>query len=73
MKLQFLFRNETKGALRYQEVDESGRPKEGDKDGALVGTLYLRKAAMVDSGVPVRVRKPKAIVMELAFGDDDVD
>ncbi len=73
MKIQFLFRNETKGALRYQEVDESGRPREGDKDGAVVGTLYLRKAAMVDSGVPVRVRKPKVIVMELVFGDDDAD
>lgn len=66
MKLQFLFRNETKGALRYQEVDENGRPLVKDTEGATVNTLYLRKSAMGG-------RKPKAIAMQLVLGDDDAD
>jgi hypothetical protein len=46
MKLLFTFKVETKGAFRYQEVDESGKVLKGDADGATVGTLYLRKKAL---------------------------
>ena len=39
----FSFEKETKGALRFQEID----PKTGEQpDNYLVGTLYLRKAAL---------------------------
>ena len=42
----FQFRNETPGALRYFEVDENGKERKGDSDGAVIATLYLRKLAM---------------------------
>lgn len=42
----FELRNETPGALRYQEMDDKGNVKKGDANGAVVDTLYLRKAAM---------------------------
>ena len=39
----FTFEKETKGALRFQEVD----PTTGEQpDNYLVGTLYLRKATL---------------------------
>lgn len=40
--IKFRLRNETKGALRYQEVDDSGNDK-NIGEGAVVGSLYLRK------------------------------
>lgn len=42
MKLKFKLDNVTKGALRYQEVDDQGKALEGDE--GHVCTLYLRKA-----------------------------
>ena len=42
----FSHRNDTPGALRYQETDEQGNVKKGDANGAVVDTLYLRKAGM---------------------------
>ena len=39
--VQMIFERETKGAVRYQEVDASGQPVE--QTAALVGTLYIRK------------------------------
>ena len=43
----FILKNETPGALRYQEVDEyDGSVKKGDAAGAIIDTLYLRKAGM---------------------------
>ena len=39
----FKFEKETKGALRYQEIDEKGQVIE--QVWAKVGTLYLRKNA----------------------------
>ncbi len=42
----FQFKNETPGALRYFEVDEHGNVKKGDSGGAVIDTLYLRKAGM---------------------------
>jgi hypothetical protein len=44
--LKFTFKEETKGAVRYQEVDDQGTPRKGDNDEAVVGPLYLRKAAL---------------------------
>ena len=35
---------ETKGAVRYQELDAAGKPVEA-MDGAKIGTLYVRKSA----------------------------
>jgi hypothetical protein len=38
--------NETPGALRYREVDNNGDFIKGDEQNALIGDLYLRKAAL---------------------------
>ena len=45
MKLEVAFKleKETKGALRYAEVDEKGEPIE--QAWAKIGSLYLRKSA----------------------------
>lgn len=52
--VQFALLNETKGAVRYQEVNAEGVPLKGDTDGAVIGSLYLRKAALnkIGKGVP---------------------
>jgi hypothetical protein len=57
MKLE----RETKGALRYMEVDEDGDRVE-IQDGAKIGTLYIRKSAL-HSGV-----YPDNIVVEIQIG-----
>ena len=49
MKLQFVLEKETKGALRYKEVDSNGE----DVNDYKVGTLYLRKSAFVGSKHPL--------------------
>lgn len=52
--VNMVLERDTKGAVRYQEVDEKG----GNKDiaqGARIGTLYIRKSAF--DGKPI----PKAI------------
>lgn len=41
-KIKFNLFAETKGAVRYQEVDDAGTPVEGDD--AHIGSLYFRKA-----------------------------
>jgi hypothetical protein len=38
---KFRFEQETKGALRYREVDEKGI----EQSGAKIGSLYVRKTA----------------------------
>jgi hypothetical protein len=38
--------NETPGAFRYIEVNAKGEPIKGDEEGALVGDLHLRMAAL---------------------------
>ncbi len=43
MQVRFKLEKETKGALRYQEVDERGEPIE--QAWAKIGTLYIRKSA----------------------------
>lgn len=40
--LEFALRNETPGALRYEETDKDGKVV-SIKDGAKIGTLYVRK------------------------------
>ena len=42
-KVIFKFEKETKGALRYEEVDEKGEAIE--QAWAKIGSLYLRKSA----------------------------
>src|ERR1700716_1097547 len=42
------FFDETEGALPYREINSSGAYIHGDRDGALIGDIYLRKAAMPD-------------------------
>ncbi len=43
------FFDETEGAFRYREINSSGDYIHGDRDGALIGDIYLRKAAMPDN------------------------
>jgi len=40
--IRFKFLNETKGAVRYQEVDADGKDVDADK--ARIGSLYFRKS-----------------------------
>lgn len=44
--IQLTLERETKGAVRYQEVDENGQIL--GKVDAVVGTLYVRKKAFPD-------------------------
>ena len=44
--VKFQLEKLTPGALRYAEVDDAGQPIKGDANGVLIGSLYLRKAAM---------------------------
>ena len=37
---------ETPGALRYREIDEAGTFIHDDRDGSLLGDVYLRRVAM---------------------------
>ena len=46
--LKFAFLNETKGAVRYQEVGDDGAPAFAPK----VGALYVRKSAIPDGKIP---------------------
>ena len=43
MQVRFKLEKETKGALRYQEVDDKGEPIE--QAWAKIGTFYIRKGA----------------------------
>ena len=42
MNLRFAFEKETKGAVRFQEVSEDGKPAFAPS----IGTLYIRKSAL---------------------------
>jgi len=48
--IPFLLERETKGALRYQEVDDKGKPVE--QAWAKIGTLYIRKTAFERGQTP---------------------
>ena len=43
MQVRFKLEKETKGALRYQEVDDKGEPIE--QAWSKIGTFYIRKSA----------------------------
>ena len=43
MQVRFKLEKETKGALRYQEVDDKDQPIE--QAWAKIGTFYIRKSA----------------------------
>ena len=60
MKLNFIIEKETPGAVQYKEVNDSGVRKPIFE--AAIGTLYVRKSAMPQSGIP------KAISVELTLG-----
>jgi len=51
----FVIEKETKGALRFAEVDKEG--KELDVAGSSVGTIYVRKSALEKAGF----KGPKAL------------
>ena len=51
IKLNFVWKNETPGAQRYQEVDGVGKPMKTDNDGQVIGPIYLRKAALKALGL----------------------
>jgi len=46
--LRFAFEKETKGAVRFQEVGEDGKPAFAPS----IGTLYIRKSALADGKIP---------------------
>lgn len=44
---------ETKGAVRYNEVDGSGTPVKGDK--AILQNIYIRKTALEGTAIPAKL------------------
>lgn len=54
--LSFAFEKETKGAVRYHEIDKSGKVLESP-DEYVVGTLYVRKHVLdAATGIPKRLK-----------------
>lgn len=51
MQVLFKFEKETKGAVRYAEVDANGAPAFAPK----IGTLYVRKTALPSTTIPQEV------------------
>jgi hypothetical protein len=49
-QIPFVLERETKGALRYTEVDDAGKPIE--MAWAKIGTLYIRKTAFERGATP---------------------
>lgn len=47
----FIFERETKGAVRYAEVDERGNII-ADYNEYMIGILYIRKSALNGDGIP---------------------
>lgn len=64
VKVQFKFERGTKGALRFMEVDDSGEGKQGDAAGAVLGTVYFRKAGLEKAGIK---GEPATLTMTLEF------
>jgi hypothetical protein len=48
LNLRFAFEKETKGAVRFQEVGEDGKPAFA----LSIGTLYIGKSALPDGKIP---------------------
>lgn len=53
-ELEFKLERETKGAVRYFEVDDEGRRIDNIQD-AVIGTVYIRKSAL-DGKVPQSIK-----------------
>lgn len=51
IKVNFVWKNDTPGTQRYQEVNDAGQPRKNDNDGQVIGPLYLRKAALKALGL----------------------
>lgn len=51
IKIKFALERETKGAVRFQEVDGKGAALD-IADGAQIGTLYVRKSALPGGVIP---------------------
>jgi hypothetical protein len=49
IEAKFKFEQETKGAVRYQEVDEKGEPEYMSPK---IGSLYLRKSVFEGASFP---------------------
>ena len=49
--LNFVVEKETKGAVRFKEVDDTG----ADAFAPAVGTLYVRKSAMPGGKIPQKL------------------
>jgi hypothetical protein len=45
----------TPGAVRYMQVDETGKQLKGDEDGALAATIYFRKKALGDAPQKLKI------------------
>jgi hypothetical protein len=52
--------DETEGAVRYREVNSAGTYIHGDRDGTLIGDVYLRKLAISD-------RRPDQITLTIEY------
>jgi hypothetical protein len=50
----FKLEKETKGAIRYMQVDEQGNPH-GVDAGAQLGSVYIRKSAFKDGAAPAKI------------------
>ena len=62
--IYFRFEKETPGAVRYQETDKEGN-KKTVADGAVIGTLYLRKSSFGNNTIPTTV------TVALSLGDSE--
>lgn len=49
MKARFKFDTSTKGAHRFDEVDDDDNVKQVNGESTVVGKLYIRKTAMADA------------------------
>jgi len=52
VQIKFKFEKETKGAVRFQEVEQDG---ESPAFAPKIGTLYIRKSALVTGQIPKHV------------------
>lgn len=56
MTVHFLLERETKGAIRYFETTSAEGVTPFDiKEGAKIGTLYVRKSAFPEGKIPLRL------------------
>jgi hypothetical protein len=46
---------ETKGAVKYQEIDDSGAPVTTSNERCAIGTLYVRKTAL-NGEIPQQIK-----------------